>query len=106
MRHDLFNLSAKVRENIGGICWVIRIGGTSAGNCASNLAIASVPPVDAPIAIRRFGFAGLSKAGAGSGATLLCSFARAAPRMLAETVARKSPTEYGPLGFASTSTAP
>ena len=36
---------------MGGICWVIRIGGTSAGKWAITAAMASVPPVDAPMAI-------------------------------------------------------
>src|SRR5579863_3573028 len=101
MRQSLSSRCAKVRENIGGICWVIRIGGTAAGNCASMLAMASVPPVDAPIAIRRFELEAFSSRGAtvraGARRAGLKIFALAAARMLAETVARSSPTEYGPL---------
>ena len=35
-----------------GICWVITIPGILAGNCRTTSRIASVPPVEAPMAIK------------------------------------------------------
>jgi hypothetical protein len=34
------------------MCWATTVGGASAGNCDSSWQIASVPPIDAPIANR------------------------------------------------------
>ena len=36
-----------------GMCWVMTVAGASAGICSRITRIASVPPVDAPMAIRR-----------------------------------------------------
>ena len=76
-------------------------------------AMASVPPVDAPIAItwrsRAAGAAGIGGpviAGSAGAATGIRRRAEAAARILAARVRRSSPTEYGPPGFARTSTAP
>jgi hypothetical protein len=46
-----FRRLAKARENIGGMCWAITIPGVDAGNLVSTEAMASVPPVEAPMAI-------------------------------------------------------
>jgi len=40
-------------ENSAGMCWVMTMAGASAGIRSSTSLIASVPPVDAPMAISR-----------------------------------------------------
>src|SRR5579885_559474 len=42
---------AKALLNTGGMCWVIMIAGESAGICSMTSLMASVPPVDAPMAM-------------------------------------------------------
>lgn len=51
MAHISFSLSANDFVKFGGICWTITIPGTLAGSLVKTSFMASVPPVDAPIAI-------------------------------------------------------
>jgi len=45
-----FSLSAKLLVNVGGICWVMTVGGQLAGNFWSTAINASTPPVEEPMA--------------------------------------------------------
>ena len=58
--------SAKARLKPAGMCWVRTMAGASAGICSSTTRRASVPPVEAPMAIRRSVVRKRSAGGAGS----------------------------------------
>ena len=49
MGHKVFNLSANIFVNPGGICCTITIPGVSTGNWGRIRVMAWVPPVDAPM---------------------------------------------------------
>src|ERR1039458_9440487 len=95
------------------MCCVITIPGTPCGSRGRILAMASVPPVEAPMAITVDGVHWLAarRGGGVAGAACLTSAAGrmwggAAARILEASSSRNSPTEYGPPGLANTSTAP
>ena len=45
-----FNRSAKLLVKVGGMCWVMTVGGQLAGNFCSTAINASTPPVEEPMA--------------------------------------------------------
>jgi hypothetical protein len=47
----LFKRSAKARVNISGMCWTMTMPGQAGGMACRNARRASVPPVEAPMAI-------------------------------------------------------
>ena len=51
MAHISFSLSANDFVKLGGMCWTMTIPGIFAGSLVKTSLMASVPPVDAPIAI-------------------------------------------------------
>jgi hypothetical protein len=102
---------AKARENSGGMCCAMSVAGVDAGRRLSTAAMASVPPVEAPMATIVSGGsaegAGGGEAGRGAGSgPWRRTRAAAAARTFCARPCRNSPTEYGPPGLASTSTAP
>src|ERR1022692_4555808 len=94
-----FRRFAKARENSGGMCWAITIPGVDAGSLVSTAAMASVPPVEAPIAMTVpagnggwFAVAqGVPETGTAGGD--LRRWEAAAARILSAKVFRSSPTE-------------
>ncbi len=51
--HTSFSRLANASENTGGMCWTMAMGGHSAGIPRNKARMASVPPVEAPMAISR-----------------------------------------------------
>src|ERR1035441_3482809 len=98
------------------MCCVITIPGTPCGSRGRMAAMASVPPVEAPMAITVDGVHRLAaRRGGGVAGAVLAAGADwatwrtrddAAARILEANSSRNSPTEYGPPGLANTSPAP
>ena len=98
---------AKADENPAGMCCTITIPGVDSGSRLSSAAIASVPPVEAPIAITDASCApAAGLAGPLSGLRPFWICAAAAERSLFGSICRSWASASGPAGLARTSTAP